>query len=335
VLHPARDTHIEAGSTVVLTCVAYGVPPPSLIWSRNGSLLSSNDSHVTIYSELMTDSGSGVVFAKSIMKLCRSELTDVGTYSCLTSNDIGDDSFTFELTLESLEADIVVHPEAATEFKGGSTVLLTCAASGLPLPSLSWTQHSTELNNGSGFIIHQRLVTEVGISFITSILEVCSANASTYTCSAYHHNGGDFFTSVIEIQAEELLRLVLHPESNVEFDDGHTTLYFCVSFGFPLPSISWFQNGAMLANTSHISISESLVTVGGVTFVKSSLEVCSIDESNGTLYLCVADNGIHVVNFEIHLLVAAAGKHFSVNDAINQCISEGSIAFYSMYISQL
>ena len=105
VLHPARDTHIEAGSTVVLTCVAYGVPPPSLIWSRNGSLFSSNNSHVTIYSELMTDSGSGVVFAKSIMKLCRSELTDVGTYSCLTHNDIGDDSFTFELTLESLEGE--------------------------------------------------------------------------------------------------------------------------------------------------------------------------------------------------------------------------------------
>ena len=102
----------------------------------------------------------------------------------------------------SFPAEVVVHPEAVTEFKGGSTVLLTCAASGLPLPSLSWTQHSTELNNGSRFIIHQRLVTEAGISFITSILEVCSANASTYNCSADHHNGGDFFTSVIEIQAE-------------------------------------------------------------------------------------------------------------------------------------
>jgi len=94
----------------------------------------------------------------------------------------------------------------------------------------------------------------------------------------------------------------------------------------------------MCMSVQHIHTSpssESLVTVGGVTFVKSSLEVCSIDESNGTLYLCVADNGIHMVNFETHLLVAAAGKHFSVNDAINQCISEGSIAFYSMYISQL
>ena len=102
-LHPAKDTHIEAGSTVVLTCVAYGVPPPLLTWSRNGSSLSFNDSRVTIYSNIITDSASGVIFARSIMKLCRSELADVGTYSCLTSNGIGDDSFTFEFSVESLE----------------------------------------------------------------------------------------------------------------------------------------------------------------------------------------------------------------------------------------
>ena len=88
---------------MVLTCVAYGVPPPSLNWSRNGSLLRSNDSHITIYSNTVTDSASGVIFAKSIMKLCRSELADVGTYSCLASNGIRDDSFTFELSVESLE----------------------------------------------------------------------------------------------------------------------------------------------------------------------------------------------------------------------------------------
>ena len=102
-LHPARDTHIEAGSTVVLTCVAYGVPPPSLIWSRNGSLLSSNDSHVTIYSELMTDSGSGVVFMKSIVKLCRSQLTDAGIYSCSAENELGIHNFSFQVTIIHVE----------------------------------------------------------------------------------------------------------------------------------------------------------------------------------------------------------------------------------------
>ena len=99
VLHPAKDTHIEGGSTVVLTCVAYGVPLPLLTWSRNGSSLSFNDSRVTIYSEFMTDSGSGVVFTKSVMVLCRSQLTDAGVYCCSAESQLGIHNYTFQVTV--------------------------------------------------------------------------------------------------------------------------------------------------------------------------------------------------------------------------------------------
>jgi len=103
VLHPAIDTQIEAGSTVLLTCVAYGVPLPSLSWSRNGSFLSLNDSHVTVYPQVVADSGSGVVFMKSIVKLCRSQLTDAGIYSCSAENELGMHNFSFQVTIIHVE----------------------------------------------------------------------------------------------------------------------------------------------------------------------------------------------------------------------------------------
>ena len=92
-------------------------------------------------------------------------------------------------------------PEVVTKVKVGSTILLSCVASGHPLPSLSWTRQSRELNNGSGFIVYPRLVTEAGISFMTSTLEVCSANASTYTCSAVNQNSQDVFVITVELLA--------------------------------------------------------------------------------------------------------------------------------------
>jgi len=94
-----------------------------------------------------------------------------------------------------------MNPGVVTEVQVGSTVLLSCVASGHPLPSISWAQQSRELTNGSGFIIHQRLVTEAGISFMTSTLEACSTNASTYTCSAANQNNQDVFITTVELLA--------------------------------------------------------------------------------------------------------------------------------------
>ena len=95
-----------------------------------------------------------------------------------------------------------MNPGVVTEVQVGSTVLLSCVASGHPLPSISWAQQSRELTNGSGFIIHQRLVTEAGISFMTSTLEACSTNASTYTCSAVNQNNSqDVFITTVELLA--------------------------------------------------------------------------------------------------------------------------------------
>ena len=100
-----------------------------------------------------------------------------------------------------LPAEIVVNPEVVTEVQVGSTIFLSCVASGHPLPSISWAQQSRELTNGSGFIIHQQLVTEAGISFMTSTLEACSTNASTYTCSAANQNNQDVFITTVELLA--------------------------------------------------------------------------------------------------------------------------------------
>ena len=146
--------------------------------------------------------------------------------------------------------------------------------------------------------------------------EISSLVSSNYRLKVNVQHCGAQVTRCTDLtfvfHSAERLRIVIHPESNVEVDNGHTTLYFCASYGFPLPSISWVRNGSTLANGSHTSINQSLVSVGGVTFVKSSLEVCGVEENNDTLYVCIADNEINMANFEISLLVAATGKHFLV-----------------------
>ena len=77
----------------------------------------------------------------------------------------------------------------------GDTVLLTCVAHGdLPL-SISWSREGTVLMNDSQRItIYKEEIEEGGITFLQSILQICSAradDAGAYSCIAENNAGDD------------------------------------------------------------------------------------------------------------------------------------------------
>jgi len=105
----------------------------------------------------------------------------------------------------------------------------------------------------------------------------------------------------------EPLKLLIHPEPVAQFHNANTVILHCVSYGFPLPSFTWLQNGTTLANGLHTSINESLVSVGGVTFVESRLEVCSTEDSDSN-YICRIGNGVDMTEFGFDLHVSLRGE---------------------------
>ena len=68
----------------------------------------------------------------------------------------------------------------------GSTTILTCVGFGNPTPYITWRRGATELSNGSRTTIYEELVTENGVRFVQSILEICSvgeADDGQYSCT--------------------------------------------------------------------------------------------------------------------------------------------------------
>jgi hypothetical protein len=80
---PAEPSH-GLTSSVFVSCVAYGEPPPTVSWKRNGSLLPSPRVHVE--EEFI----NGVAVIKSSLELCPMlEDTRSGQYSCVVQNGVG------------------------------------------------------------------------------------------------------------------------------------------------------------------------------------------------------------------------------------------------------
>ena len=99
VKRPNQTTTLDAGNAVSFTCVAYGVPNPSISWNR-GNILLTNGSQTTIYKELLIE--NGVTFVQSILQLCNAEVAEAGQYSCFANNTIGRDTASFELAVTEI-----------------------------------------------------------------------------------------------------------------------------------------------------------------------------------------------------------------------------------------
>ena len=80
---------------------------------------------------------------------------------------------------------VVISPGNST-VQAGSTVVFACVGFGDPRPSVTWSTGGGQLSNNSRVTIYEELVTENGVDFVQSILEICSAeetDGGQYSCT--------------------------------------------------------------------------------------------------------------------------------------------------------
>ena len=73
---------------------------------------------------------------------------------------------------------------------------------------------------------------------------------------------------------------------------GDTVVFTCVAFGDPLPSITWSSHSDnVVMNSSRMTVYGGVTfVVDGLIFVRSFLEVCSVEEDDAGNYSCYSDN---------------------------------------------
>ncbi|XP_059362386.1 ADAMTS-like protein 3 [Carassius carassius] len=142
-----RDLRIHVGRTAYLTnathsltlmCPTQGLPPPNLSWSKDGAPLQNSD-------RVSWDSDGEV-------HILRPGASDVGTYRCTATNDLGSDSET-TLVLLAETPTIAASQRNTSDLKSsilkvvvggvisvrlGANLTLECPVKGVPRPTVSW-----------------------------------------------------------------------------------------------------------------------------------------------------------------------------------------------------
>ena len=82
----------------MFSCIAYGVPLPTFLWTRNRHSL-FNDSSTVIYENKTTK--EGIVFVKSVLEICNLRVVeDSGVYSCRAESVSSRAESVFELAVQ-------------------------------------------------------------------------------------------------------------------------------------------------------------------------------------------------------------------------------------------
>ncbi|NXE93182.1 HMCN1 protein, partial [Menura novaehollandiae] len=257
---------------VTFVCDATGIPPPTLVWLKNGKPIEGLDSL-----EVHILSGG------SKLQIARSQLLDSGTYTCIASNTEGTAQKTYVLAIQVPPSIAGSEMPSEVSVLLGESIQLVCNASGVPTPDMQWLK--------DGKAVAGDKVTPDGSTL--NISRALTSDTGKYTCVATSPAGEEdrIFNLNVYVppkianskdEAEELTAL-LDTSLNIE----------CAATGTPPPQLHWLKNGLPLSVSSQIR----LLSAGQI------LRLARVQTSDTAVYTCVASNRAGVDNKRYNLRV--------------------------------
>uniref|UniRef100_A0A8B9H722 Hemicentin-1 n=1 Tax=Astyanax mexicanus TaxID=7994 RepID=A0A8B9H722_ASTMX len=245
---------VMQNTQALLSCVAEGVPQPTINWEREGVPLTDSVGQHTILpsGELIIDT---------------TQPEDAGTYTCVATNSVGQDSWTITLSVHT-------HP-AFTELLGdvalnmGERLLLACGATGIPTPKITWAFNNNII---PAFYDHVNGHSELVIEHVSK------DDAGTYSCVAENHMGSIKSVGFVYVKEPPIIDGDVH-SNHIEPLGGNAILN-CEVRGDPLPTIQWSKNGGRpLLSNDRITI-----------LANGSLRISSAQKEDTAEYACIARN---------------------------------------------
>ncbi|GAA6099393.1 hemicentin-1 isoform X2 [Tachysurus ichikawai] len=267
---------VNVGGLVTLVCESSGIPPPSLIWKKNGS-------------ELKTDSRVRVLSGGRQLQISSTERTDAASYTCQASSVTG-------TAVKEYSLQVYVRPSISLSDGGkgdvtvvrGGNVTLQCEADGVPRPAITWLKDGRPLGTGLGVQI-------LSDGRLVRIRDAQVGHTGRYTCIAVNVAGQDESKHDVTVHVPASIIGNTQGTENVSVVVRNPVVLTCEVSGIPLPIIAW------LKDSRPITVSGSVRVISG----GRSLRLMHAAAEDAGRYTCIVSNaaGEDRRNFDLDVLV--------------------------------
>ncbi|KAM5147900.1 hemicentin-1 [Mantella aurantiaca] len=269
-----ENISIMEKNPLTLKCDVSGIPPPKITWFKDGQPIHLNNT-------LQVMSGG------MILRFVHTALSDAGRYQCVVSNAAGVKNKDFHLYVlvpprftGSVLEDIRV--------KEKSDVILSCEATGNPVPEITWLKDGQPLQED----IHHH-ITDGGQRF--QIISSIEADTGRYICIVSNLAGDKSRSFSLAVMVSPIITGAKSKESP---EDISVILHSSVSLScevhsYPTATISWYKDGQQIRSKDNIRI-----LPGGRT-----LQILKAQEDSFGKYSCIAANEAGLAEHHYNLKV--------------------------------
>ncbi|KAM6307728.1 LOW QUALITY PROTEIN: neural cell adhesion molecule L1, partial [Podargus strigoides] len=264
------------GETLVLECIAEGLPTPALRWARrDGAALPRARAALENFNKTL--------------RLRAVAEADEGDFECGAENRQGRDRRTHRVTVEA--APYWVRRPQSGVFGPGETARLDCLVGGKPRPHVAWRINGVPIDEVA---MGPRWALREG-ALVLSRLE--PNDTMVAQCEAQNPHGrllANAFVHVVELPVK-ILTAEATPYAVVE---NQTAFLHCRAFGAPAPAVEWLTP----------AMEPALQDDRAFAFTNGTLRLGPAARGDGGPFTCRAHNAHSNASIVAHLDVKAATR---------------------------
>ncbi|KAM3620522.1 uncharacterized protein V6R79_024924 [Siganus canaliculatus] len=220
------DVVVTKGGDVTLQCITEGVPRPALTWLKDGRPITGRH-------------GAKVLNEGRLLQIKDAQVSDTGRYTCIAVNVAGQVDRRHDVSVHvppSILGQVGTPNNLSVVVK--NPVALTCDASGIPLPTITWLKDGRPIR-ASGSL----RVLSGGRSL--RLMHAAVEDAGRYTCVVSNSAGEDRKNFDLDI----LIPPSIEAEGTVldtRVKEKHDITLSCEASGNPAPDVTWLKDGQLL-----------------------------------------------------------------------------------------
>ncbi|XP_060054349.1 brother of CDO isoform X2 [Erinaceus europaeus] len=145
----AQTIIVTKGQSLILECVASGIPPPRVTWAKDGSSVAGYNKTRFLLSNLLIDTTSE---------------EDSGTYRCMADNGVGEPGAAVILyNVQVFEPPEVTMELSQMVIPWGQSAKLTCEVRGNPPPTVLWLRNAIPLTSSQRLRLTRKALRVVSV----------------------------------------------------------------------------------------------------------------------------------------------------------------------------
>ncbi|XP_033885551.3 hemicentin-1-like isoform X1 [Acipenser ruthenus] len=270
-----EDVTVVRGNPTALLCISDGTPTPTLAWLKDGLPLQLS-AQTTVQNQGMA------------LQMTQTEVEDTGRYTCIASNEAGEDSKHFNLqVLDPPRINGSDFPEEVSVIVNYALELL-CVSTGIPAPKLTWMKDGRPLPQTDGIRVLRG----------GEVLRIASAqveDTGRYTCLASSPAGDDDKEFLVRVHVPPNIAGTSAPQ-DLSVLQNRQVILECKSDAVPPPTLTWLKDGEPLQATPRVRILSN----------GRYLQINNAEHGDGAQYTCVASNIAGTTTREFILAVHVA-----------------------------